>query len=155
MPRISATALPRRRLDQRLEALRPLVSSAVPPSGGWIRAIRKALGMTADQLASRLGMSRGAARHMEAAELRGVVTLETLRKAAEALDCVLVYALVPRESLEQAVMKRARALAAKEMASLDQTMALENQAVEPAEREAQIDAYIREEINLRRLWDGP
>jgi hypothetical protein len=75
-------------------------------------------------------------------------------RAAQALDCVLVYALIPRESLEKTVTTRARAVALKDMAALDQTMALENQSVEPAERDAQIDSCVREEINLPRLWDG-
>src|SRR5580658_1628911 len=153
MPKIAATALPRRRLDQRLDRLRSLISDAVPPAAGWIRAIRKSLGMTEAQLATRLGVRRATAQKIEASEARGSISIDTLRRAAEALDCTLVYALVPRQSLEQMVMTRAREVAGKEMASLDQTMALEKQSVEPAEREAQIDAYLREEINLRRLWD--
>jgi predicted DNA-binding mobile mystery protein A len=153
MPRIAATALPRRRLDQRFDTLRLLVAEATPPAAGWIRAIRKSLGMTVAQLAVRLGVRRETARDIETSEVRGSITLDTLRRAAQALDCALVYALVPRESLEQMVMSRAREVAAKDMAALDHTMALEKQSVEPAERDAQIDAYVREEINLRRLWD--
>jgi predicted DNA-binding mobile mystery protein A len=109
--------------------------------------------MTENQLATRLRIRRATVHDIEASEARGSISIDTLRRAAEALDCTVVYALVPRQSLEQMVLTRAREVAGKEMASLDQTMALEKQSVEPAEREAQIDAYLREEINLRRLWD--
>jgi predicted DNA-binding mobile mystery protein A len=153
MPRISATSLPRRRLDQRFERLRPLLLDAAPPSGGWIRAIRKSLGMTVAQLGAKLGVRRETARNFEASEARGSVTIETLRRTAQALDCELVYALVPRENLETMVMTRALATARRELASLDQTMALEDQSAEPDEREAQIEDYARDYVNLRRLWD--
>jgi hypothetical protein len=79
IPRIAATALPRRRLDQRFEALRPLGPNAAPPAGGWTRAIRKSLGMTVAQLAARPGVRRETAADIEASEVRGSVTIDTLR----------------------------------------------------------------------------
>jgi predicted DNA-binding mobile mystery protein A len=88
----------RHRLDERLSPLRPVDRYAVPPKG-WVRAIRDALGMTGVQLAKRLGISPQSADAMERSEASGAIKLETLRRAAEALDCTLVYALVPNKSL--------------------------------------------------------
>ena len=81
------------------------------PEGGWIREIRAALGMSGRQLAARMGLSQSAVSQLEQSELDGRVQLETLGRAAAALDCDLVYALVPRTSLEETVRTRARVLA--------------------------------------------
>ena len=86
--------LARKNLDRRLTGLRPAVFLARPPRG-WLRAIREALGMTTGQMAKRLGVSQPRVIALEKDEQRGAVTLETLRRAAEALDCTLVYALAP------------------------------------------------------------
>ena len=66
---------------------------------------------------------------MEQAEVTDATTLKTLRRAAEALDCVLVYALVPRTSLKQTLQKQARREAEHDMARASRTMALEDQAL--------------------------
>ncbi len=73
------------------------------PSRGWLKAIREALGMTTAQLGQRLGVVQSRVVAIEQAEAKGTVTLNSLEKAAQALDCRLVYALVPRQSLEDAV----------------------------------------------------
>ncbi len=65
--------------------------------------------MTAAQLGSRIGVSQQRALAMEGAETRGSLTLASLARAAEALDCRLVYALVPRRSLDNLVEERAAA----------------------------------------------
>jgi len=58
------------------------------------------------QLAKRLGVSPPRITQLEADEVKGRVTINTLRRSAEALDCVLVYGLVPRTSLEQMVKQQ-------------------------------------------------
>jgi predicted DNA-binding mobile mystery protein A len=155
MPKITAKAAARRHLDRRLAALRPLVQQAAPPVKGWIRAIREALGMTAAQLASRIKVGRSAIAQLEASETRGTIQLDTLRKVAAAMDCALVYAFVPRESLEHIVMNRARQVAIRHFQPVEQTMALEDQSIDAEEREAQIETYIRERLDTRQLWDTP
>lgn len=101
----------RRRLDRQLDPLRRSGDLVAPPTNGWLRAIREALGMTAAQLGRRLGVSQQRALAMEGAETRGSLTLASLARAAEALDCQLVYALVPRLPLEGLVEERAAARA--------------------------------------------
>src|SRR5688572_16631363 len=89
----------RARLDERLAQFGP-AEQYRPPNRGWIRAIREALGMTTAQLATRLGVRQPSVVAIEQSEERGSIELATLRRAAEALNCSLVYALVPKQPLE-------------------------------------------------------
>ena len=75
-----------------------------------------------------------------------------MRKAAAALDCRLVYALVPNTSLEQMVSDRSRGIAARDLARITQTMALEDQAVSAKGFEEEIEAYVRDHIRDKDLW---
>ena len=90
---------------------------------------------------------------LEKSEAYGTIQLKTLRKAAEALDCTLVYALVPNASLEDAVRTRAREIARKELARIGHSMDLEAQGLSEREREAQIDEYVRKHLRERDLWE--
>lgn len=117
-------ATARRRLDNRLKALINPDALARPPRG-WIKAIREALGMTTAQLARRLGVSQPRAVVIEKAEQENSVTLGTLERTAQALDCRLVYALVPRTPLEELVAERAEHLAKQYLASTRHSMELE------------------------------
>lgn len=101
------SALARLRLDETGERLRELPARArAVPAGGWVAAIREALGMSVQDFAHRLGITRASAAKLEASERRGTVQLDTLQRAAAALDCDLVYALVPRRGLQQMVDTR-------------------------------------------------
>lgn len=148
--------LARKNLDRRFAMLRSADQWARPPKG-WLRAIRDAIGMTSAQMAARLGVSQPRILALEKDEVRGAVTLETLGRAAQALDCTLVYALVPNQPLEEMVSKRAEEVAAKRIASVDHTMRLENQALSPKELQAERERLATELLrgNLRRLWDEP
>lgn len=144
----------RQHLDQRLSALKPVNRFAVPPKG-WIRAVRDALGMSAVQLGNRLGIKPQSVGDIELSEARGTIQLKTLRRFAEAMDCTLVYALVPNSALDELVQNRARAIAREELARIGHSMDLEAQGLSMAEREAQIEAYVRDHLNERDLWDQP
>ncbi len=141
----------RQRLDKRLSAFKPESRLAVPPKG-WIRAIRDALGMSALQLGTRIGVKPQSVADLEKSEAYGTIQLKTLRKAAEARDCTLVYALVPNSSLEDEVQTRAREIARKELARIGHTMDLEAQGLSHADRETQVDDYVREHLRERDLW---
>jgi predicted DNA-binding mobile mystery protein A len=69
--------------------------------------MRDALGMSSYQLAKRMGVSQTRIRQFEGAEGDGSIRLATLRRAAEAMDCRLVYGLVPTAPLEEVVLRRA------------------------------------------------
>lgn len=144
----------RNRLDERLGALRA-TDRFRPPPKGWIRALRDALGMTGAQLGSRLGVRPQTVDTIEKSEASGTIQLNTLRRAAEALDCTLVYALVPNTSLEAAVNVRARKIAIRELQRVAHTMRLEAQGTDDVNMEARIEAYIRDVLSGRDLWNGP
>jgi predicted DNA-binding mobile mystery protein A len=127
----------------------------VRPPRGWVKAIREALGMTAAQLGKRMGVSRQRALELERAELSGSVTLESLERAAKALDCSLAYVLVPRKPLETMVEERAFRRAKEQLRATRHTMALEAQGIEQAEEKLQLERLAREltERAGSALWD--
>lgn len=141
---------PRRALDDRLAAWRELEPAG--PARGWIRAIRESLGMTRDELAQRLGVTRQRVFAIEAAEADGALKLDTLRRAAEALDCTLVYALVPKESLQSAVERRAREVAERHVERAGHTMLLEGQLGAAGDRERLVEELTEQLARSRGLW---
>ncbi|MHB1713015.1 MAG: mobile mystery protein A [Acidimicrobiales bacterium] len=124
------------------------------PAGGWIRAVGDALGMSATQFAERLGVARQTAQEQEQNEIDGSIRLSTLRRAAEALDCQLVYAFVPKTSLDESVRAPARKVAMAEVSRVDQTMLLEGQRVEGSEVEEHLAERIEELLGSRQLWSS-
>jgi predicted DNA-binding mobile mystery protein A len=118
-----------KQLDRSLEQYQ--AARKVPrPSKGWIRAIRQALGVSSGELARRLGTSRQLPLQLEKSEAEDRITLKSLRAVANALDCDLVYALVPRAaSMEELIENRARTEARQRVLGVEHSMALENQAV--------------------------
>ena len=151
-PQERATA--RRQLDKRLNILRNLDAFTRPPRG-WIKAIREALGMTTAQLAKRIGVSQPRAVAIEKAEASQSITLETLDRAARALDCQLVYAFVPRKPLEEMTDERALQLAQKRLASTRHTMALEAQSVDAVDEDEQVRTLAKRllEKSGSALWE--
>lgn len=100
------------------------------PQRGWIRAIREASGVTLREMARRLGKVPSLAVHLEKSEAEYRITLGSLRDAADALGCELVYALVPKTgSIGQLLEQGARAEAEENVRAVEHTMALEDQAV--------------------------
>jgi len=132
----------RRQLDKRFSALGNIEVLTRPPRG-WVKAIREALGMTSAQLAKRMGVSQPRVFKLEQAEAQGAVTLESLERAAHALDCRLVYALVPRRPLDALIEERALHLAEKRLAAASHTMALEAQGVEKGDESEQLRRLVR------------
>jgi predicted DNA-binding mobile mystery protein A len=129
MPRVSNEVAVRSRelLDAHFKELQPLRELARPPRG-WIRAVREALGMSAAVLGGRIGTTAGAVLRMEQSEAGDRIRLDTLRRAADALGCDLIYVLVPRRPLTTVVRERARELAHLHAVAVEQTMRLEDQA---------------------------
>jgi len=144
----------RQRLDERLLALKPEDRFRAPPKG-WLRAIRQAVGMTGVQFARRLGVRPQSVEALEKSEATGAIQLKTLRRAAEALDCTLVYALVPNDSLSAMVDARARNLAMRDLERVAHSMKLEAQGTSDADLEARVAAYIRNVLKDRDLWREP
>ena len=146
-----------RQLEERLEKVRD-IAALESPQDGWVRTLRQALGMTTSQLAARMGITRQAVLQMEAAERKQTVTWSSLRKAATAMDCEVVYAVVPKGSLTQVLLRRSRTLAEKHVQRIAHSMKLDAHVVGPAEQERQVEelaAHLAAERS-RALWaDDP
>jgi predicted DNA-binding mobile mystery protein A len=138
-PQDRATA--RRQLDKRLSLLSDADSLTRPPYG-WIKAIREALGMTTAQLGKRLGVSQPRVVKIEKAEKDGAITLDSLERAAQALDCRLVYALVPRKPLDTLVAERAKIIAKKRLETTGHSMKLEAQGVGVDDESEQLESLM-------------
>lgn len=147
---MNSRAVLRRQLDARLRDL-PREKS---PKGGWIRAIRMALGMTMEQLGTRLSMSSQGVAELENREANASITLAKLQSAADALRCDLLIAFVPRESLDDMVQRQAVLKATQENSRLVHTMRLENQergvALSPDLTQS-VERWISKRGS--RLWD--
>ena len=130
------------------------VHVAPRPSGGWVRAIRTAIGMSARQLAERMGVSQQALSRLEGKEASDAVTLKSLRRAAEAMNCKVVYALVPengslQDLIEEQALKKAKEL----VEAVDHTMMLEAQGVgDVKEKTRKVAVEIAENLNSS-LWE--
>jgi predicted DNA-binding mobile mystery protein A len=138
-------------LDERFAAIAP-IARFTPPARGWIKAVREALGMTTAQLAIRMRVRQPSIIGLERSEAKGSIELATLRRVAEALDCTLIYALVPNKSLETTVRERAREFARRRLAPIEHSMLLEDQKVTERDADARVDQIMRE-TNPRLFWD--
>ena len=78
------TTIARNRLDDRLAPLRTQRNTLAVPRGGWAKAIRTALGMTLEDLAVRLGVTRSVLSRLESSEQKQTIQLDSLRRIAEA-----------------------------------------------------------------------
>lgn len=148
------TKLVREQLQTTLANFQPLLDISIP-SKGWIRAVRSALGMSGRQLAERIGVTKQRTSFIEKQEINGAATLKTMRKTAEALECVFVYGLVPRKSLEETIRNRAKQVATKRLALASHTMGLEDQALGKKENKEILSNMIEDIMNAlpSNLWD--
>lgn len=130
-----------KQLDRSLESFRA-ARGVHRPQNGWIRAIREAVGVSAGELGRALGVSRQLPLQFEKAEAEGSITLKSLRNVANALDCDLVYALVPRAgTMQDLIENRARAQARKRVLGVEHSMALEDQAAGRIDEAVEAEAH--------------
>lgn len=124
------------------------------PKKGWIKNIREALGMTSTVLAHRLGCSQANIATIERREAKKTITLETLEKVAQAMNCKLVYCLVPLEPLDEMLKKQAREVAKKRIKSVNHSMKLELQGLTAQQLKQQEENLVKEllEGDPKALW---
>ena len=138
-------------LEQTDRLLAPFMSvrGAATPPGGWLRAVRESLGRSLRAQARRLGISQVTLTRSEQAEAEGSISLAQLRKLAAGLDCEVVYAIVPRQSLKRLVEIQADRIAREEVSGVAHSMGLEDQR--PS------DAFVDQQIAERKraLLSGP
>ena len=144
--------LRRKQLDVQLAKVRRL--DVPTPREGWISSIREALGMSMESFAKRLGIARQSAHHLEKSEVKGSITINRLRSAANALDCDLVVMVVPRKPLEAIVRDNSLRAAWRLSRDIAHTMALEQQELDAQ----QVDRIVQETaVDLvnrgdQRIW---
>jgi predicted DNA-binding mobile mystery protein A len=111
--------------------------------------------MTSKQLAVRLGVSQPRVTKIEKGEREGSITLDTLRRTAQAMDCQLIYAFVPRRPLHELVEERARVRARAILEATTHSMALEDQLADADTEAAQLEQLTREfmEKSGQDLWE--
>lgn len=114
-------------------------SSLRTPPEGWLRTVRKALGMSGAQLARKMGVTRARIAQAEQAELSGGATIKSMQAVAEAMGCRFVYAIVPDRRIEEVILVQARKKALAIVGTASVHMALENQALRKDEISKEVD----------------
>lgn len=128
-------------IENKLRPWTTLRADKVPRSG-WIKAVRGSLGMTSRQLAERLGIQQSGVTRLEEREANGKVTLEMINRAAKAMNCKLIYAVVPDDrfnDLETIIDDHAHAVARELVERTEHSMKLENQGTDAVGVSTQID----------------
>lgn len=147
----SLRKLTARQLDKQVKPFK----NFIVPSVGWIRTIRKALGINTRQLGEKTGVSGERIVRIEADELENKLTMATLQKMAEAMNCKFVYAFIPDDNLDKIIERAARDKAKAQMDRISHSMALEDQKTESKELKEQIDILTEEYLrgNLKNIWE--
>ncbi|MDX1364861.1 mobile mystery protein A [Arenibacter latericius] len=131
-------------------------AQVTPPPTGWLKAVRTSLGMTLQQLAEKLSITKQSAQELEKREKEGAISLKTLREAANALDMQLVYGLVPKDgSIDDLIERKAKELAVNIVSRTSNTMRLEDQENSKQRIKKAIEdrtAIIKNEMP-KMLWD--
>ena len=146
--------LARKQLDKTLQQFQVLGGTKLPRRG-WVRTIRNALGMSARQLAARLGISQQRVAQIEKHEMAGGLTIKAMQKVAEGLDCRFVYGFIPYDSLEATVSRQARRVALRRLDRASHTMDLEDQALAKEENDDILTEMVTELTSEipSNLWD--
>ena len=78
------------------------------PAGGWLHTVRQALGLSLKSVAEVLNLSPQAIHQVEKSEANGTISLKQLEAVAGAMDCRLVYVLIPRREIliDPAIVQR-------------------------------------------------
>ena len=143
------------KLRQISESLEKIKKIGIPdsPKEGWLKSIRTALWMSMDKAASRAGVNASTWEKTEKREQKGTVTIETLQKAANALNCDIHLFLIPREPLDKILEKQASIKADEEIQRLDETMSLEKQKNSPIFLKEMRNKLVQDYMNNPKdLW---
>lgn len=148
------TKLIREQLSNSLKKYSRLKDSNLPFKG-WIQSIRIALRMNTRQLAKRIGVARQRISAIEKEEIHGNITVNTMKKVAEALDCKFVYCLLPNTSLDNTLRKQAERVIINRMKHINQSMLLEKQELSEKEMQKSINDAIEKILisSPKTIWD--
>ena len=146
---MNARVLQIRALDKKTSELKS-VNNIVPRGSGWINTVREAIGMTASQLAVRLGVTQPRITKMESNEDN--LKLSTMKKAAEAMNCEFVYYFKPKTTFQNLVEEQAQKKAAEILKTVNVNMALEDQEISTDEA---VKDFTDDLINtkIKQIWE--
>lgn len=127
---------------QALSAVHELTKSR--PTRGWLRAVREALGLSQKAVAAKAGVTQQSLLRLESREGRGAITLASLERAATAMDCDLVYYLVPKAGMAGSFAELAKRHDpdGAHRRAVAHSMALEGQIVETLNAQDAVDAVV-------------
>ncbi len=138
-----------RALDKKTSSLSD-ARNIIPKGSSWINTVREAIGMTAVQLAKRLGVTQPRIARMEVNEEN--LKLCTMKKVAEAMNCDFVYYFKPKTTFQDIVQNQAMKKAEEILLGVNLNMALENQDIRTKEAiDDMADDFISG--NTKRIWD--
>ena len=119
---------------------------------GLIREFREGLGMTLSNLADSTGVATSTIAQAERREIKGNnLNLDTLQRAASAMNCELTYTFVPKTNMRKFVEKQAYKKAKKILERADLHMALEDQKV-TSELNERIHRLAEKLVNQGKVW---
>ena len=144
-------------MEKKINPWKKLRTNRRPPSG-WLKAVRGALGINTRQLAKRCGVQHSSILKIEKNEIQDKASIESLKKIADAMNCQLIYAIVPKtgyNSLEEIINHQTQLLAYKLMKQVDHTMKLESQGTSPKEIQDQTKKLANELKDKMdsRVWE--
>lgn len=105
---ISNADLNRAQAERELLSVQRQIGFVQQPLRGWVQTARTATGTSRKELAKRVGKTPDAIRKVEKSEVQGSVTVNKLREIAEALDCELKVAFVPKSELVSSLTSKTR-----------------------------------------------
>ena len=151
MNRGQINALRRRQLDRSLADL----SLPAKPGKGWIVEVRNILGMSAAQIGHRLGIRQSTVAKLEQSERDGTITLNSLGRLAGAMNCRLVYGIVPETTYSQILDSQAKLRAEKVIGIVQASMALEGQSNTADVLESEVEVLSGELVRTlsREIWN--
>ena len=145
-------------IEKKINPWKKLRTGKRPPSG-WLKAIRGALGINTRQLAKRCCVQHSSILKIEKNETQDKASIESLKKLASAMNCQLIYAIVPKtgyNSLEEIINHQAQLLAHKLVKKADHTMRLEAQGTSSKEIQRQTRKLANELKDKMdsRIWEN-
>lgn len=142
-------------LDKKMQVLATVQRSGVPNTG-WIKAVRKALGISGQQLADKLNITKQAVAAIEDREQNGTITIKLLQETAQKMNMQVVYGFVPEDgTLDALIERKAKALAKQIVMRTSASMLLEDQKNSPERLEKAIEELtekIKQEMP-KKLWE--
>ena len=134
---------------RRKELIKVMSSMKVKP--GWIKYTRTVLEMTLKELAKLTGQSLPNVAQAEKRESEGKITIDTLSKLADAMECDFVYAFIPREDIPDLLQRKALEKAKRMILQAETHMSLEDQSVNE-DIKLRIEMLAEKLLEKRKVW---